>query len=92
MNEPLRDPTAESAPVRRERRVRLASPEGVSVALLDIGKIRSDEFIDRIEHRFSKGGVQTRRYRKPTNTRVAPATLLQRIAMENHAVVLALSD
>ena len=47
---------------------------------------------DRIESRFSGIGVRTKRYRKPTNTRVAPATLLQRIAMENHAVVLALSD
>ena len=92
MNQPLRDPTAESATVRRDRRAPLASPEGVSVALVDIGKIRGDEFIDQIERRFSAIGVQTRRYRKPTNTRVAPATLLQRIAMENHAVVLALSD
>ena len=88
----LRDPTAEREPLRRARRAPLKSFDDVSVALLDIGKMRGDEFIDRIETRFSAAGVITKRYRKPTNTRVAPIDLLRQIGDENHAVVLALSD
>ena len=92
MNEHLRDPTAESAPVRRARRPQLTSSDGASVALFDIGKMRGEEFLDQVERRFSRIGIETKRYRKPTNTRVAPDSLLQRVAIENHAVVLALSD
>ena len=88
----LRDPTAERSGLRRPRRDRLESLDGRSVALLDIGKMRGDEFVARLELRFTEAGIATRTYRKPTNARVAPVELLQRIAQENHAVVLALSD
>ncbi len=88
----LRDPTAETSGLRRPRRDRLPSLEGRSVALLDIGKMRGDEFVGRLEERFAAAGVATRSYRKATNARVAPVELLQQIAEENHAVVLALSD
>ena len=37
----LRDPTAESSPVRRARLVPPPSLDGKSVALMDIGKSRS---------------------------------------------------
>ncbi len=88
----LRDPTAESSPTRRARRTPPASLAGKSVALMDIGKARGAEFIDRLELHFNKAGVATRRYRKPTNTKVAPTDLLQRIAAENQLAVIALSD
>ena len=88
----LRDPTAETSPVRRSRLAPPLSLEGKSVALMDIGKARWSEFIDRLEGHFRKAGVTTRRYRKPTNTKVAPTDLLQKIAAENQLAVIALSD
>ena len=88
----LRDPTAESAPVRRARLAPPPSLDGKTVALMDIGKSRGVEFLDRLEGHFRKAGVATKRYAKPTNTKVAPAELLQKIAAENQLAVIALSD
>jgi len=88
----LRDPTGETGALRRARLAPPASLEGRTVALFDIGKGRGDEFIDQLERRFGEHGVKTRRYRKPTNTRVAPVELLQRISTEADVAVIALSD
>lgn len=88
----LRDPTAEAAPVARARLRPPETLDGKTVALLDIGKMRGDEFIDRLERLFIERGVQVRRYKKPTNTRTAPVELLQAIAAETDLVVIALSD
>lgn len=88
----LRDPTAETGSTRRSRLAPPPMPAGQPVALLDIGKSRGNEFIDRIEQRFTERGITTRRYKKPTNTRVAPTELLQQIAVESKVVVIALSD
>lgn len=88
----LRDPTAEAASLMRPRLAPPASLAGLTVALLDIGKTRGDEFVDRLEMLFHQEKIATRRYKKPTNTRTAPVELLQRIAAECQAVVLALSD
>lgn len=88
----LRDPTPELASTLRARRAPPASLAGRTVALMDIGKMRGDEFIDRLEVLFGEAGIATRRYKKPTNTRVAPLELLQRIATECDVVIIALSD
>lgn len=88
----LRDPTGETAATRRARRAPPESLSGKTVALIDIGKSRGNEFIDRLEAHFSARGVATRRYRKPTNTRVAPVELLQKVATEAEVAVIALSD
>jgi hypothetical protein len=88
----LRDPTAESAPARRPRLTPPRSLEGRTVALMDIGKARGKEFIDRLEAHFHQAGVATRRYAKPTNTKVAPVELMQKIAAEAQLAVIALSD
>jgi hypothetical protein len=88
----LRDPTAESASELRARRAPPPRLEGLTVALLDIGKMRGDEFIDRLESLFRERAIATRRYRKPTNTRTAPLELLQKIAAECQVVAIALSD
>jgi hypothetical protein len=88
----LRDPTAESAPVRRPRLAPPPSLDGKVVALMDIGKSRGVEFIDRLEGHFRKAGVATKRYAKPTNTKVAPTALMQQIAAEAQLAVIALSD
>ena len=88
----LRDPTAETASELRCRRQPLDSFEGKTVALMDIGKSRGKEFIDRLEVHFRKAGIATRRYAKPTNTKVAPLAVMQQIAAEAQLAVIALSD
>jgi hypothetical protein len=88
----LRDPTAETASERRPRKRPPESLDGRTVALLDIGKMRGDEFLDRLEALFRARGVATRRYKKPTNTRTAPVEILQDIGLNADAVVIALSD
>jgi hypothetical protein len=88
----LRDPTAETASALRPRVQPLDTLQGRTVALMDIGKMRGDEFIDRLEVLCRDRGIATRRYRKPTNTRVAPRAMIQEIAAHCQAVVIALSD
>lgn len=88
------DPTAETSPLLRER-TRLpqgSSLESTTFALFDIGKTRGDEFMDRLEQPFQARQIPVRRYRKPSNTRTAPVELLQQVAAECQAVVVALSD
>jgi hypothetical protein len=88
----LRDPTAEITSELRPRHPALDALEGKCVALLDIGKMRGDEFIDRLEKLMTLRGIRTRRYKKPTNTRVAPTEIIHDITLNCHAVVIALSD
>jgi hypothetical protein len=88
----MRDPTAESTAVKRPRVAPPPTLDGITVALFEIGKTRSDEFLDEVERRFKERGVKTRRYAKPTNAKVAPTEVMQRVATEAGAVVIALSD
>ncbi len=90
--EKLRDPTAETSPTRRARLAPPPSLDGKTVALMDIGKSRGKEFIDRLEGHFKKAGIATKRYAKPTNTKVAPTAVMQQIAAEAQLAVIALSD
>ena len=88
----LRDPTPELASSLRPRKTPPVSLTGATVALMDIGKMRGDEFIDRLEQLFAARGISTKRYKKPTNTRTAPIEMLQDIATHCGVVVIALSD
>ena len=88
----LRDPTAESSPTRRARLAPPPSFDGKTVALMDIGKSRGKEFIDRLEGHFKTAGIATKRYAKPTNTKVAPLAVMQQMAAEAQLAVIALSD
>jgi hypothetical protein len=88
----MRDPTAETTSDLRRRIAPLVGRVGDTIALMDIGKMRADEFIDRLEQLCGARGVATRRYRKPTNTRVAPREMIEHIAANCQAVVIALSD
>jgi len=88
----FRDPTAETASVLRERVLALDDLGGKTIALMDIGKMRGDEFIDRLEQLFAARGIRSRRYKKPTNTRVAPREMIKDIAETCDAVIIALSD
>ena len=88
----LRDPTAELAGTRRARLAPPAALADKTIALLDIGKMRGSEFIDRLEALLHARGLATHRYRKPTNARVAPSEIVQRIVTEADVAVIALSD
>jgi hypothetical protein len=63
----MRDPTAETSPVKRARRAPPKSLEGLTVGLFDIGKTRTPEFLDQVEKRFNEKGIKTKR----TSTGVA---------------------
>ena len=88
----LLDPTSERAPAMRQRLPRPASLDAKRVALLDISKPRGDVFLDRLQDKLGSLGIETRRYAKPTFTRVAPAELKQQIVSECDLVVEALAD
>ena len=88
----MRDPTAETASALRQRTNPLDTFAGKTIALMDIGKMRGDEFIDRLEQLCRDRGVATRQFKKPTNTRVAPRELISEIAESCQAVIIALSD
>ena len=88
----LMDPTAERESAEMQPLPRLADLEGKTIGLLDISKPRGDVFLDRLEDLLVQRGVKTRRYRKPTFTRVAPVELKQQIASECDAVVESLAD
>lgn len=88
----LRDPTAETSPVKRVRRAPPPSLEGKTIALFDIGKTRSDEFLDRVERLLKERGLATKRFSKPTNAKVATPETVRRVAQEADVVLIALSD
>ena len=95
MNNPetrLHDPTSESVPATRPRRPPPASLAGRTVALFDIGKTRSDEFLDHLETRFRALDIATGRFAKPTNAKPAAARTMDAIAAGSDAVVVALAD
>ena len=88
----LRDPTAETEAVMRARRAPPASLDGLTLALFEIGKTRSDEFFDSVEKRMAERGIKTKRYAKPTNAKVAPKEVVDRVVAEADLVLIGLSD
>ena len=88
----MRDPTAEAAPVQRERLKPPKSLDGLTIGLLDIGKQRSDEFLDSIDRLLTARGHTVRRYAKPTNAKPAPVAVVQSLATVCDVVVEALAD
>lgn len=88
----LRDPTAETQPLKRPRVAPPPSLDGLTIGLFDIGKTRSPEFLDRLETQLQARGLATRRYGKPTNAKVATPQIVQKVVEEVDAVVIGLSD
>lgn len=88
----MRDPTAETAALQRERLAPPPSLDGKTVALLSISKERSDEFMDALEPLIQQAGVKTIRFKKPTHTKPAPEAILQAIVAEADVVIEALAD
>ena len=88
----LLDPTSERTAAAIVMSSRIASFDGLTVALLDISKPRGNVFLDQLEFRLNERGIKTKRYRKPTYTKPAPVDLRQLIATECNAVIEALAD
>ncbi len=88
----MRDPTAETAGIKRARVQPLPTLDGKTVALFDIGKARTEEFLNYLEEELGGRGIRTRRFGKPTNAKVATTELIQKVATEADAVIIALSD
>jgi hypothetical protein len=88
----MRDPTSETSPVKRLRRAPPPSLNGKTIALFDIGKARTEEFLDQVEIRFIERGLKVKRFGKPTNAKVATPEIVQKVVDEADAVLIALSD
>jgi hypothetical protein len=88
----MRDPTPETSPLKRARLKPPASLEGKTVALFDIGKARSKEFLDRVEMHLHGKNIKTLRTGKPTNAKIATPEILQEVAAKADVVLIALSD
>lgn len=88
----MRDPTGEAASDQRERLKPPPSLDGLTIGLLDIGKTRSDEFLESVGKLLTERGHKIRHYAKPTNAKPAPIEVVQSIATECDIVVEALAD
>jgi hypothetical protein len=88
----LLDPTAETTPTIRPRIARPPALDGLRVGLLDIAKMRGDEFLDRIDERLTAMGFPVKRYRKNVFMERASHELLQRIRSECDVVIEGLAD
>ena len=88
----MRDPTPETSPLKRARLKPPPSLDGKTVALFDIGKTRTKEFLDRVEMRLHERNIKTLRTGKPTNAKIATPEILQKVATEADVVLIALSD
>jgi hypothetical protein len=65
---------------------------GRRVVLLDIGKARSDEFLDRVERFLRDAGTTTQRFAKPFFSRPATSEVIEEIAIHGDLAVEALAD
>jgi hypothetical protein len=88
----LLDPTAETAPAVQPRLARPQSIAGMTIGLLDIAKMRGDEFLDRVDELLRERGHAVKRYRKKHFTHLAPLELKQQIKSECDLVVEGLAD
>jgi hypothetical protein len=92
MNQVLLDPTSERTPSQRERLVRPAKLDGLTVGLLDISKPRGDVFLDHLEQRLRARNIAVLRFAKPTFTKPAPIDLRHEISTKCDLVIEALAD
>ena len=68
------------------------SLHGRRVVLLDIGKARGAEFLDRLEERLRDAGAGTARLGKPLFSRPAPTEVLDAVPLHGDLAVEALAD
>ena len=94
VDEPVRliDPTNEASPAAWRPAARPRSLAGQRIALLDIGKPRSEQFLDGLQPLLEARGNRIERFRKPTFTRTAPPDIRREIAARCDLVIAALAD
>ena len=88
----LRDPTSEAATTIRSTRPFPRSCEGKTIALLNISKERSTEFLDRIALNLSDMGYSVKRYRKGSHSKTAAPEIIGSIVREADLVIESLAD
>ena len=88
----LRDPTSEASATLRTPTALPPDIAGKTIALLDIAKERSNEFLDHIETKFTEEGFTVKRYRKASNSNNAAPAIVQAIVQEADIVVESLAD
>ena len=88
----MRDPTAETEAVERDRIPPKTELSNATIGLLSISKERSAEFLDSIEKLLADKGHQVLRFEKPTHTKPAPEVVLQDIVERCDVVVEGLAD
>jgi hypothetical protein len=88
----MRDPTAELAPIVRQRIAPPTSLAGRTVGVLSISKERSDEFLDTVAAALQQQGLKVKRFRKPTHTKPAPEAMIQSIVESCDVVIEGLAD
>jgi hypothetical protein len=87
----LRDPTSEASTTIRPPQ-RFPDLQEKTIALLDISKERSSEFLDQLEYKFSEAGFLVKRYRKASHSKVAAPEITQSIVRETDMVIESLAD
>lgn len=88
----LLDPTGEHTIVARSKPPRPASLDGITVGVLDIGKVRGDVFLDRVADRLGERGIAVRRYAKPGPSRPAVIETRQKMIAETQVALIGLAD
>ena len=88
----LRDPTNEAMASMRKSIPMPDDIAGKTIALVDISKERSMEFLDHIEAQFSDDGFTVKRFRKATMSKPAATEIIQAIIQEADLVVESLAD
>lgn len=79
-------------PEHRPRHQPPASLDGLSVALLDVGKQIGAEFMERFAAYLSVRGIPSARFAKEIPTHLASGAVLDRVAGAHRVAVLALGD
>ncbi len=88
----MRDPTAETEAVERNRIPPKTDLSNATIGLLSISKERSAEFLDSVEKLLAGQGHTVLRFEKPTHTKPAPEGMLQDIVECCDVVVEGLAD
>ena len=88
----MRDPTAETEAVERNRIPPKTELSNATIGLLSISKERSAEFLDSVEKLLAGQGHTVLRFEKPTHTKPAPEGMLQDIVACCDVVVEGLAD
>ena len=92
MKTTLLNPTGEHRVTARKKAPKPVTLEGITVGVLDIGKLPGDVFLDRIAERLGERGIAVKRYAKPGPNRPAVLETRQRMQAETQVAVIGLAD